>query len=208
MNWYWDWYWQFWSSELDFSCVFNSILFNLTLEFCSVYFFNRSSLFRIGFYSFIQFKLFLSIVIGPLASVGPINIDHLLSQLVATGILQAPTAAPGASASSTVAPDANNREESASAAVGAPAVAAPVALKEINLSDSEMMKTRQNGVVSTLYSGMQCGSCGLRFQADQTVRYSSHLDWHFRQNRREKGASKRPQSRKWFVFFIFYLFGG
>jgi len=51
-----------------------------------------------------------------------------------------------------------------------------------------------------LYSGMQCGSCGLRFPADQTQRYSSHLDWHFRQNRRDKGAANKPKSRKWYVF--------
>lgn len=71
----------------------------------------------------------------------------------------------------------------------------------MDLSDSESMKVRPNIAVSMLYSGMQCGSCGLRFPADQTVRYSTHLDWHFRQNRREKGASKRPQSRKWYATF-------
>lgn len=60
---------------------------------------------------------------------------------------------------------------------------------------------RNTGLISFLYSGMQCGSCGLRFPADQTVRYSTHLDWHFRQNRREKGAAKRPQSRKWYICF-------
>jgi len=77
----------------------------------------------------------------------------------------------------------------------------PFSLKiviDVNLKDSESMKIRPNLFVSLLYSGMQCGSCGLRFPAEQTVRYSAHLDWHFRQNRREKGASKRPQSRKWY----------
>ena len=72
----------------------------------------------------------------------------------------------------------------------------------VNLGDTESMKIRPNAMIALLYSGMQCGSCGLRFPADQTVRYSTHLDWHFRQNRREKGASKRPQSRKWYVRHI------
>jgi pre-mRNA cleavage complex 2 protein Pcf11 len=67
------------------------------------------------------------------------------------------------------------------------------------------MKVRPNAVVSLLYSGMQCGSCGLRFPADQTVRYSTHLDWHFRQNRREKGAAKKPQSRKWYCSVVDWI---
>ena len=69
----------------------------------------------------------------------------------------------------------------------------------MNLLDAESMKSRPNAIISVLYSGMQCGSCGLRFPADQTQRYSSHLDWHFRQNRRDKGAANKPKSRKWYV---------
>lgn len=49
-----------------------------------------------------------------------------------------------------------------------------------------------------MYTGIQCSSCGIRFTAEYTVKYSSHLDWHFRQNRREKMASKTVQSRKWY----------
>lgn len=49
-----------------------------------------------------------------------------------------------------------------------------------------------------LYSGIQCSSCGVRFAPEETVKYSRHLDWHFRQNRREKDAARKGQSRKWY----------
>jgi hypothetical protein len=30
------------------------------------------------------------------------------------------------------------------------------------------------------------------------MKYSQHLDWHFRQNRRDKDNTRKAQSRKWF----------
>uniref|UniRef100_A0A0A9XGI4 Pre-mRNA cleavage complex 2 protein Pcf11 n=2 Tax=Lygus hesperus TaxID=30085 RepID=A0A0A9XGI4_LYGHE len=59
------------------------------------------------------------------------------------------------------------------------------------------LKTRQPGLVHLLYSGMQCSSCGVRFPPEQTGKYSQHLDWHFRQNRRERDAMRVAQSRRW-----------
>ncbi|XP_032785055.2 uncharacterized protein LOC116922762 isoform X3 [Daphnia magna] len=110
-----------------------------------------------------------------------VNIGELLSKLVATGLL--PGSTPEVAKPAPVKPEIKQEE---------------MKMRVVDLSDSESMKVRPNVAISMLYSGMQCGSCGLRFPADQTVRYSTHLDWHFRQNRREKGASKRPQSRKWY----------
>lgn len=49
-----------------------------------------------------------------------------------------------------------------------------------------------------LYSGIQCGSCGLRFPAEQTLKYSQHLDWHFRLNRKGKDGARTIHSRKWY----------
>lgn len=49
-----------------------------------------------------------------------------------------------------------------------------------------------------LYSGMQCASCGVRFPANETAKYSQHLDWHFRQNRRDRDAARRGASRRWY----------
>lgn len=53
-------------------------------------------------------------------------------------------------------------------------------------------------MISALYRGAQCASCGLRFTDGQQERYSQHLDWHFRVNRREKDGAKKAFSRKWF----------
>ena len=58
--------------------------------------------------------------------------------------------------------------------------------------------SRQPGLINLLYSGIQCASCGSRFLPDKTVEYSNHLDWHFRQNRREKEGTRRAQSRRWY----------
>jgi len=53
-------------------------------------------------------------------------------------------------------------------------------------------------VVALLYSGIQCSSCGVRFPPEQTMKYSQHLDWHFRQNRRDRDNTRKAQSRKWY----------
>lgn len=68
----------------------------------------------------------------------------------------------------------------------------------VNLRKPETIKKRSAGIVDTLFTGMQCSSCGVRFPPEQTMKYSQHLDWHFRQNRRERDASKKAHSRKWY----------
>ncbi|GBP76226.1 Pre-mRNA cleavage complex 2 protein Pcf11 [Eumeta japonica] len=59
------------------------------------------------------------------------------------------------------------------------------------------LKIKQPGLVARLYGGMQCSGCGTRFPPEHTVRYSQHLDWHFRQNRRERDSARRAHSRHW-----------
>ncbi|XP_050433874.1 uncharacterized protein LOC126841432 isoform X2 [Adelges cooleyi] len=71
-------------------------------------------------------------------------------------------------------------------------------VKPVDFSDPSTLKQKQPGLIHNLYTGIQCSSCGIRFTAEYTIKYSSHLDWHFRQNRREKMASKTVQSRKWY----------
>lgn len=63
------------------------------------------------------------------------------------------------------------------------------------LNDRETLKKRQPAIISALYSGTQCSSCGIRFPLEQTKKYSEHLDWHYRQNRREKDAARQVQRR-------------
>lgn len=52
-------------------------------------------------------------------------------------------------------------------------------------------------MVSTLYDGTQCSSCGLRFPGEAANIYREHLDWHFRKNRREKD-NRRVAHRQWY----------
>lgn len=66
------------------------------------------------------------------------------------------------------------------------------------LSQPETLKKRQMAIVHSLFSGMQCSSCGVRFPPEQTMKYSQHLDWHYRQNRRERDSARRAHSRKWY----------
>ncbi|XP_046395554.1 uncharacterized protein LOC124162898 isoform X2 [Ischnura elegans] len=104
-----------------------------------------------------------------------INVEALFQRLVATGIL----------------PQADNP-------------AAEGNKKEDNKSNfkadfsSECLKSRHPGVISAIYTGIQCSSCGVRFPPEQTMKYSQHLDWHFRQNRRDRDSARKAQSRKWY----------
>ncbi|XP_067842368.1 pre-mRNA cleavage complex 2 protein Pcf11 [Heptranchias perlo] len=62
----------------------------------------------------------------------------------------------------------------------------------------EELKQRYDGVISRLYTGIQCYSCGMRFTASQTDVYADHLDWHYRMNRMEKDITKKVTYRKWY----------
>lgn len=45
---------------------------------------------------------------------------------------------------------------------------------------------------------MQCSSCGLRYPPEQTLQYSHHLDWHFRQNKKQQESTKKANIRKFY----------
>lgn len=66
------------------------------------------------------------------------------------------------------------------------------------LNKPETLKKRQPAIINALFSGMQCCNCGIRFPLEQTNKYSNHLDWHYRQNRRERDSARKAQSRKWY----------
>ncbi|XP_011188531.1 uncharacterized protein LOC105215984 isoform X1 [Zeugodacus cucurbitae] len=119
-----------------------------------------------------------------------INIDELFQKLVSSGIL--------GGAGNVIA--SNNKDAGIlpSAAALEEEPPQPVAIRPIDLTKTETIKTRQLAIVDTLFSGMQCSSCGVRFPPEQTIKYSQHLDWHFRQNRRERDLSRKAHSRKWY----------
>lgn len=116
-------------------------------------------------------------------AVPKINIDDLFQKLMATGIL----------------PQQKRNNNSSD-----PAAATSASIKEkeratpVLLSRPETLKKRQSTIVHSLFSGLQCSSCGVRFPPEQTMKYSQHLDWHFRQNCRERESARRAHSRKWY----------
>lgn len=71
-------------------------------------------------------------------------------------------------------------------------------LKPVSFSKPETLKIRQSRLYEILYSGMQCSSCGMRFPPEQSMQYSQHLDWHFRQNRKGKKNIRVAASRRWY----------
>lgn len=71
-------------------------------------------------------------------------------------------------------------------------------LLPVLLNKPETLKKRQSAIINALFSGSQCSCCGVRFPLEQTIKYSQHLDWHYRQNRRERDSARRAQSRKWY----------
>lgn len=132
---------------------------------------------------------------------GTVNINELLQKLIDQGIIggsqPSSSAAKAPAASSApqqhVSNNNNNRKKKEKEKEEERPYISPV-----NLSRPETIKKRQQAIVDSLYTGIQCGSCGLRFPPEQTTKYSQHLDWHFRQNRRERDSKRKAHSRKWY----------
>lgn len=136
-------------------------------------------------------------------SLPDLNISELLQKLVATGIIgnnnqsaaqKAPSPTPNLENSNN---KSENQKEDPRNQKSIPQ-REDVKIIPVNLSRPETIKKRQQAIIDTLYCGIQCSSCGLRFPPEQTIKYSQHLDWHFRQNRRERDSKRKAHSRKWY----------
>jgi hypothetical protein len=87
---------------------------------------------------------------------------------------------------------------------------------DLSSFESELLKKKYDGAIKSLYNGTQCAQCGNRFNQQQTdgqpstvsahSRYSKHLDWHFRQNKREKEEVNKAHSRNWFYSLTEWIF--
>lgn len=59
--------------------------------------------------------------------------------------------------------------------------------------DMKKLQEPHDFAIEQLYTGSRCTNCSLRFNDDESLgngkktSYARHLDWHFRQNRRERG---------------------
>ncbi|KAF5294521.1 hypothetical protein FQA39_LY13375 [Lamprigera yunnana] len=121
-----------------------------------------------------------------------VNINDLFQRLVATGIVTTAPPLP-------------------SAVVEEPVPVSPSKLSRTNnlknvkpalFNKPETLKQRRQPLINLLYAGMQCSSCGMRFPPEQSIYYSQHLDWHFRQNRRGKKNIRKAASRRWYYTFL------
>ncbi|WWC94197.1 hypothetical protein V866_001037 [Kwoniella sp. B9012] len=43
----------------------------------------------------------------------------------------------------------------------------------------------------------RCKQCGMRFASDDNAKFQSHMDWHFRRNRKERESAGRGSHRRW-----------
>ncbi|KKZ59181.1 hypothetical protein EMCG_05428 [[Emmonsia] crescens] len=72
----------------------------------------------------------------------------------------------------------------------------------IQMTSASIRIPRPN-LISSLYEEKpnRCGTCGRRFQPDDQgkEKKARHLDWHFKTNQRMTEASKRGQSRSWYL---------
>jgi hypothetical protein len=144
----------------------------------------------------------------PKADPAALSVDDLLNKLLMAGILHSvggPKTEPEADAvvGTTTPVDGDKDKDDVAAKVkveenpAADSTNLPP-LETVTVTFKDNMRERRVKLIDQICTGIQCASCGLRFAPDQTFRYTQHLDWHFRQNRREKGNSKKALSRKWY----------
>lgn len=129
------------------------------------------------------------------AAVPSLNIDDLLQQLVASGLLNS-----NSQGGTVDEPEKKPKKPEKLKKTDRSSEPKPSSstAKQIDLSKMKSIKQRCNENIELLFTGLQCASCGVRFPSEQAVKYSQHLDWHFRQNRRERELARRAQSRPWF----------
>ncbi|KAH7914222.1 hypothetical protein BJ138DRAFT_1177497 [Hygrophoropsis aurantiaca] len=148
-----------------------------------------------------------SVSSGPSTSTSaapPSNIAGLFSALLKAGIVSA-TGTPVGDSSSAKAegstpqpsdePSENEREASRS-------YRRAILAETIKLTNADITKKRP-AIVRFMYErlSVQCKQCGVRFSDDVMGRkdMESHLDMHFRQNRKANQNLGRGHSRSWFV---------
>ncbi|XP_033743780.1 pre-mRNA cleavage complex 2 protein Pcf11-like [Pecten maximus] len=143
------------------------------------------------------------------ASGNQMNINSLLQRLMAAGIIPAKDS--GEKKDTTETPEPPKPPEIQTGknvnpkAVKKDNFIKPV-FKQVKIKDvpdltelkTDKLKKFHEGVIQCLFSGIQCSACGQRFSAQQTERYREHLDWHFRQNRRDKDDAKVTKYRRWY----------
>ncbi|KAK6910080.1 hypothetical protein I203_104109 [Kwoniella mangroviensis CBS 8507] len=52
-------------------------------------------------------------------------------------------------------------------------------------------------ILSLEHLPQRCKQCGMRFASDDNAKFQSHMDWHFRRNRKERESAGRGSRRRW-----------
>ncbi|RWS25389.1 pre-mRNA cleavage complex 2 protein Pcf11-like protein [Leptotrombidium deliense] len=138
------------------------------------------------------------------AAEAPVNINDLLQKLVAAGIINKNHSSP-----ETVVADVSTKNSAPlQSAVDTNSQNLPP--EPLLVLTSESLKVHRPSVIASLYNGIQCTNCSLRFDDKENntiasnnrkTNYAKHLDWHFRQNRKDKvkpSASAASLKRMWF----------
>ncbi|KAL0993742.1 hypothetical protein UPYG_G00113040 [Umbra pygmaea] len=145
----------------------------------------------------------------PESHFGQVDVNDLLSKLISTGIISSGGIKPTPSTDTVAAPSSTESDTTP------PAPLIEEEEEEEQEEDENLpdltgfaiddMKLRYDSVVTKLYTGIQCYSCGMRFTASQTDVYADHLDWHYRQNRSEKDVSKKVTHRRWYYSLMDWI---
>ncbi|KAK3523920.1 hypothetical protein QTP70_016723 [Hemibagrus guttatus] len=132
--------------------------------------------------------------VQPESHLGQMDVNDLMAKLIDFGIIK-PTQTDSSSESTSVTPSQSIPEEEEPEEEEQEEDDTLPDLTGFVVDD---MKQRHESVITKLYTGIQCYSCGMRFTASQTDIYADHLDWHYRQNRSEKDISRKITHRRWY----------
>lgn len=75
--------------------------------------------------------------------------------------------------------------------------------RELKNYSWEAFKVPCPSEIDVLYSGHQCGQCGLRFPSEQSPEFASHLDYHYMKNSRDDQGHR---SRNFYQASRYWLF--
>ncbi|XP_052868953.1 uncharacterized protein LOC128274711 [Anopheles cruzii] len=148
---------------------------------------------------------------GGIPALGNINVEELYKKIVAAGIITKGQSGSGAANAAGGPQDGGSKDTPKDGDPGGGGGAGGKSKERDSKSSKDLppidpvlldkpdtLRRRQAAVVHQLFCGMQCSSCGVRFPPEQTMKYSQHLDWHFRQNRRDRDSARKAHSRKWY----------
>lgn len=72
-----------------------------------------------------------------------------------------------------------------------------VKMPPVKLTSEYVYNLNKDPIITALYDGNQCSSCGQRFDEVEMANMNVHLDWHYYVNKKTKGGLGIP--RRWYV---------